>query len=106
MLHSHTTIAIHSYLPCSKAGTLSHNLYCNNSAVFARPYPFQEEILDVHAALTELAAAEPRLAQVVELRYFGGMVEADIATALGVTERTVRRDWQKARLMLAAVLRA
>ena len=65
-----------------------------------------EEILDVHAALTELAAAEPRLAQVVELRYFGGMSEVDTAAALGVTERTVRRDWQKARLMLAAVLRA
>jgi RNA polymerase sigma factor (TIGR02999 family) len=65
----------------------------------------EEEILDVHAALTELAAAEPRLAQVVELRYFGGMAETDIAIALGVTERTVRRDWQKARLMLAAVLR-
>jgi RNA polymerase sigma factor (TIGR02999 family) len=66
----------------------------------------EEEILDVHAALTELAAVEPRLAQVVELRYFGGMAEADIAAALGITDRTVRRDWNKARLMLAAVLRA
>jgi DNA-directed RNA polymerase specialized sigma24 family protein len=40
------------------------------------------------------------------MRWFGGMTEADIALALGVTERTVRRDWEKARLLLAASLRS
>ena len=44
-------------------------------------------------------------ARVVEMRYFGGMKETEIAEALGVTERTVRRDWEKARLLLAAALR-
>ncbi|WP_214429410.1 ECF-type sigma factor, partial [Escherichia coli] len=48
---------------------------------------------------------EPRLAQVVEMRYFAGLAEREIAEALGVTERTVQRDWQKARLFLAASLR-
>jgi len=48
--------------------------------------------------LLVLAEAEPRLAQVVEMRYFGGYSDVEIADALGVNERTVRRDWEKARL--------
>ena len=38
------------------------------------------------------------------MRYFGGYTEAEIAEALGITERTVQRDWEKARLILAAAL--
>jgi RNA polymerase sigma factor (TIGR02999 family) len=62
------------------------------------------EILRVHEALEELAKHAPRLVQVVEMRYFGGMSESDIAEALGLTERTVRRDWEKARLLLLEAL--
>ena len=65
----------------------------------------EREILDVHEALEELARHDERLVQVVEMRYFAGMTEAEIATALGITERTVRRDWQKARLLLASALK-
>ncbi|BAL96875.1 ECF-type sigma factor [Rubrivivax gelatinosus] len=65
----------------------------------------EHEILDVDAALAELARLDPRLVQVVEMRYFGGLKETEIAAALGVTERTVRRDWDKARLLLASALR-
>jgi RNA polymerase sigma factor (TIGR02999 family) len=64
----------------------------------------EDEILDIDTALAELAKLEPRLARVVEMRYFAGMKEAEIAEALGVTGRTVRRDWEKARLLLAAAL--
>lgn len=64
-----------------------------------------DEVLRVHEALDELAALEPRLAQVVELRYFGGLTDAETAAALEVTERTVQRDWQKARLFLSMALR-
>ena len=63
------------------------------------------EILRVHEALDAMAALDARMAQVVELRYFGGMTEAEIAEALGVTDRTVRRDWEKARLFLRDALR-
>ncbi|MBP6898637.1 MAG: sigma-70 family RNA polymerase sigma factor [Burkholderiaceae bacterium] len=63
------------------------------------------EILRVHEALQALAQADARLATVVEMRYFGGLSETEIAQALGVTERTVQRDWQKARLWLAMSLR-
>jgi len=61
-------------------------------------------VLHVHDALEVLARADPRLAQVVEMRYFGGMTEAEVAEALGMSERTVRRDWEKARLLLSAAL--
>jgi RNA polymerase sigma factor (TIGR02999 family) len=64
----------------------------------------EEAILRVHEALSVLEAADPRLAQVVEMRYFGGYTEQEIAEALDVTERTVRRDWEKARLLLEVAL--
>jgi RNA polymerase sigma factor (TIGR02999 family) len=66
----------------------------------ANPAAGEEEILAVHEALQRLADADPRLARVVELRYFGGLTDAEVADVLNVTERTVRRDWQKARLLL------
>ncbi len=65
----------------------------------------EEAILRVHEALTALDAAEPRLAQVVEMRYFGGYTEEEIAEALEIAGRTVRRDWEKARLLLEVALR-
>jgi RNA polymerase sigma factor (TIGR02999 family) len=64
----------------------------------------EEEVLRVHEALEELGALDPRLMQVVELRYFAGLSDVEIAEALGVTDRTVRRDWEKARLLLAKAL--
>jgi RNA polymerase sigma factor (TIGR02999 family) len=64
------------------------------------------EILSVHEALDELATYDPRLVQVVEMRYFAGMSEAEIADALDVNARTVRRLWEKARLLLSETLKA
>ena len=64
----------------------------------------EDQVLRVHEALEELAALDSRLAQVVEMRYFAGITEKDIAAALGVTERTVRRDWDKARTLLFSAL--
>ena len=59
-----------------------------------------EQLLILDQALNELATLDARLAQVVELRYFGGLSELEIADVLKVTERTVRRDWRKARAFL------
>jgi RNA polymerase sigma factor (TIGR02999 family) len=64
----------------------------------------QSDVLRVHEALEVLARADERLAQVVEMRYFGGLTEPAIAEALGLSERTVRRAWEKARLLLLAQL--
>ncbi len=64
----------------------------------------EEQILQVHEALEELAQVDPRMAQVVEMRYFGGLGDAEIAESLGVAPRTVRRDWMQARLFLHEAL--
>jgi RNA polymerase sigma factor (TIGR02999 family) len=60
-----------------------------------------EEILALNDAMDEL---EPRQRQVVECRFFGGMEEREIADTLGIAERTVRRDWVKARAWLYRAL--
>jgi RNA polymerase sigma factor (TIGR02999 family) len=65
----------------------------------------EDEIVRVHEALESLARVDARMASVVEMRYFGGFTDAEIALALGVTDRTVRRDWEHARLFLANALR-
>ncbi|MBB1088779.1 sigma-70 family RNA polymerase sigma factor [Lysobacter sp. SG-8] len=64
-----------------------------------------EETLGLDIALTRLADVDARLAQVVELRYFGGLSELEIAGLLDRSERSIRRDWQKARMFLLASLK-
>jgi RNA polymerase sigma factor (TIGR02999 family) len=64
-----------------------------------------EALLEVDEALTRLATLDDRLARVVECRFFGGLTDEETADALGVTARTVRRDWVKARALLHAELR-
>lgn len=56
-----------------------------------------DELLALDVALSRLEQADARLSKVVELRFYGGLTEAKIAELLGVTERTVRRDWARAR---------
>jgi RNA polymerase sigma factor (TIGR02999 family) len=63
-----------------------------------------DEPLRIHDALRELAVLEPRISQVVEMRYFGGLSDPEIAEILDVTVRTVGRDWDKARLLLREML--
>ncbi len=62
------------------------------------------DILALHDALEQFAAIDPRAAQVVELRYFGGLTVDETAEVIGVTNRTVKRDWRAARLWLFRVL--
>ena len=65
----------------------------------------EETIIRVHEALQELESANPRAAQMVEMRYFGGYSDKEIAETLDVAERTVQRDWEKAKLVLQAILK-
>lgn len=62
------------------------------------------DVIRVHEALEELAAIDMRLVKVVEMRYFAGLDMQEIATALGVTTRTVTRDWEKAKFFLFRAL--
>jgi RNA polymerase sigma factor (TIGR02999 family) len=62
------------------------------------------EVERLHEALERLAQLDPRLAELVELRFFGGFSELETANLLGVSERTLRRQWQKARALLLVEL--
>jgi len=64
-----------------------------------------DDIERVHEALEELQKTDARLKAVVEMRYFGGFEEKEIAEALGVAVRTVRRDFERARLLLMVALK-
>ena len=65
-----------------------------------------EAMLQLNDAIERLALVDPRLARVVDCRFFGGLTDDEIAEALGVTRRTVQRDWVKARLLLRRALSA
>jgi RNA polymerase sigma factor (TIGR02999 family) len=65
-----------------------------------------DEMLALDEALNRLAKESDRLRQVVELRFFGGLTEEEIATTMGVTTRTIQRDWVKARAWLHKELAA
>ena len=62
------------------------------------------ELLELDDALKGLAEIDPRRAQVVEMRYFGGMEISEIASALAISPATVKRDWQVAKIWLAREL--
>jgi RNA polymerase sigma factor (TIGR02999 family) len=64
------------------------------------------EALQLDEALQRLAELDPQLAELVELRFFGGYTEPEAAEALGISERTLRRQWQKARACLLLELQA
>lgn len=71
------------------------------------PVEFRGDLLlGLDEALSRLAGLNPRLARVVECRFFGGMTQEETAAALGITDRTVRSDWRKARAFLARELAA
>ena len=61
-------------------------------------------VIDIDNALRELEAIDPALAQVVEMRYFGGYTDTEIAAAMDIADRTVRRHWDKARAFILAQL--
>jgi RNA polymerase sigma factor (sigma-70 family) len=63
-----------------------------------------DDILRMHEFLEELAQVNERLVSVIEMRYFAALDNEQIAECLGITERTVRRDLEKARLLLLDAL--
>lgn len=63
------------------------------------------QVVRVHEALEELSSVDRRLAQVVEMRFFAGLDHAEIAEILGISRRTVEREWEKARALLFVALK-
>lgn len=74
-------------------------------AELAEAVPDERELSQLSEALDALAVHEPRLAEVVDLKYFCGYTFEQIAAQQGISERTVQRDWEKARILLFQQLR-
>lgn len=70
------------------------------SDIVAEAQPFDVDLIDLHDALERLAASDPRQCQIVEMRCFGGLTIPEIATTLGLSERTVVREWTHAKAWL------
>jgi len=66
--------------------------------------PAEVDLLDLDAALAGLAAVDARQARIVELRYFGGLTVEETGGTLGISSRTVKREWRSARLWLLRTL--
>jgi RNA polymerase sigma factor (TIGR02999 family) len=81
-----------------KRGSGLRTLELDEAADFEIENP--QVVLQVHEALESLAEVNPRLAQVVECKFFAGFNEVETAEALGISERTVQREWALARAWL------
>jgi len=86
----------------AKRGSGITHLSLDEGAVASAEQP--EMILALDDALRQLSSIDPRLEKVVDCRFFGGMTESETASAVGVSERTIRRDWKRARGWLYAHL--
>jgi RNA polymerase sigma factor (TIGR02999 family) len=85
-----------------KRGGARRQITLDDEAMAAEDQP--DVLLQLNEALERLARVEPRLAQVVDCRFFGGLTEQETAEALDLTTRTVQRDWVKARVVLRRLL--
>lgn len=85
-----------------KHGSGNNNLALNEDEALLPEYSeTPEQILSINDLLEKLECKKPRLSKVVDARYFAGLTESETAIALGVSERTIRRDWQLAKAWLA-----
>jgi RNA polymerase sigma factor (TIGR02999 family) len=89
-------------LAAKRGGGLAHTTDIERHAI---EIPRLDEVLVIDEALTRLAETSPRLVEVVELCFFAGLTTDEAGEALGMSGRTVKREWQKARMLLQALLR-
>lgn len=87
-----------------RGGGAVHETLGGDAALQVADTSGSEELVRVSEALLELEKVDPELAELVDMRYFGGYTETEIAELQGVTERTVRRRWDKARAWLYLAL--
>jgi RNA polymerase sigma factor (TIGR02999 family) len=86
----------------AKRGGETHRVTLDEENIAATDAP--DALLEISDAIDRLSAIDGRLAKIVEYRFFGGLSSAEIAAALAITERTVERDWIKARMLLREML--
>jgi RNA polymerase sigma factor (TIGR02999 family) len=87
-----------------KRGGLYHLTALDTHVVEQVPHADADEVVRLGDAIDALARVEPHLAELVDLKYFCGLGFVEIAALRGVSERTVQRDWQKARVFLYGAL--
>jgi RNA polymerase sigma factor (TIGR02999 family) len=87
-----------------RGGGVVHETLGGDAALQVADTRSSEELIRVSEALLGLEAIDPELAELVDMRYFGGYTETEIAELQGVTERTIRRRWDKARAWLYVAL--
>ncbi len=88
-------------MAAKRGGDLSFvELRDSDAQILASP----ETMIAVDDAIGELESLEPRLAKIVELRFFGGLSVEECAELLGISDRTIKRDWRKARAFLLSRL--
>ncbi len=87
-----------------RGGGAAHETLGGDSALQVADTSESEELIRVSEALLDLEKVDPELAELVDMRYFGGYTESEIAALRDVTERTVRRHWDKARAWLYLAL--
>jgi RNA polymerase sigma factor (TIGR02999 family) len=85
-----------------RRGGLSHKVSLTDAVALSEDHPEQALLLD--AALTRLEGFDPKQAEIVELRFYSGLTEEEIALLLGISTRTVKREWRSAKLWLEAEL--
>jgi RNA polymerase sigma factor (TIGR02999 family) len=81
-----------------------HSLDSQAQAIESEAENYQD-VLALDAALERLARLSPRMAELVQMRFFGGLELSEIAPILGVTDRTLKRDWRTARAFLYDLLK-
>jgi RNA polymerase sigma factor (TIGR02999 family) len=76
--------------------------HCEFTTALASQPDRAQELLDMDSALDDLESVEPRLRELVELKFFGGLTHGEIGDLLQLSERTIKRDWVRARAFLVA----
>ncbi|HEY3739519.1 MAG TPA: ECF-type sigma factor [Bryobacteraceae bacterium] len=85
-----------------RRGGLAQRIALEDAIAFHEEHP--ELALDLDAAIKRLGALDARQAEVVELRFYSGLTEEEVALILGVNSRTIKREWRSAKLWLEAEL--
>ena len=96
--------AAREHLAERRGGGAEHVTLGHDDAQRVADAPAGDELMQVNEALKQLELVDAELAELVEMRYFGGYAETEIAELLDINERTVRRRWDKARAWLFVAL--
>ncbi len=92
------------HLAARRGGGAAHETLGGDAALQVADMGQSDELIRISEALLDLEKVDPQLAELVDMRYFGGYTESEIAALRDVTERTVRRHWDKARAWLYLAL--